>query len=171
MGHQFAGPHTFNGTQRNCSGGNRGAASSVQPGSGSSIMAYAGICDQDHLQPHSDPYWSQRSFEQITAFVTSDLLPINEVQTISLRDFDGTDSFRVRFGGADSAPITRGANYALPGIQQALQGVSEVQTVTRGTGPFTLGYQGAETAPIVSGRTTPRSASRTRSRAATSSRW
>lgn len=83
--------------------------------------------------------------------MTSDLLPINEVQTISLRDFDGTDSFRVRFGGADSAPITRGANYALPGIQQALQGVSEVQTVTRGTGPFTLGYQGAETAPIISG--------------------
>src|SRR4051812_48067850 len=153
MGHQFAGNHTFNGTQLNCSGGNRNAGTSVEPGSGSSIMAYAGICQQDDLQPHSDPYFSQRSHQETQTYVTSSLANINEVQTVSLQHFGGgnevqlvtfgpgfsttTSSFQVQIGGNDSAVIGAGGlAYNAANIQTAINAISGFAgtvTVTGGT--------------------------------------
>ncbi|HSD83803.1 MAG TPA: M12 family metallo-peptidase, partial [Anaerolineae bacterium] len=95
MGHQFSGNHTFNGNQLNCSGGNRSAANSVEPGSASSVMGYAGICLTDDLQAHSDPYFSQRSQQEISTYTSSNQAAINEVQTASLQHFGGGNEVQV----------------------------------------------------------------------------
>jgi hypothetical protein len=68
IGHQFSGSHTWNGNTGSCSAGQFVAHSAFEPGSGSTIMAYAGICTGQNVQPNSDDYFHVRSFDQITAY-------------------------------------------------------------------------------------------------------
>ncbi|WP_434444310.1 M12 family metallo-peptidase [Lentzea sp. E54] len=122
MGHQFGAEHTFNGNQFGCGLGQRVAESSYEPGSGSSIMSYAGICQQDNLQRHNDPYFSHRTRTEITAFTTSTQWDADEVQNTSLRDFDSGDSFTLTYNGRTSAPITHAA-YSQEAIKAAVEAI------------------------------------------------
>ena len=65
IGHQFGGPHTFSGTGGSCTG-NGSAANAVEPASGSTIMAYAGICTSN-VQSNSDPYFHAVSIASMNA--------------------------------------------------------------------------------------------------------
>ena len=62
FGHQFGGNHTF-------TFNNEGTGVQMEPGSGNTIMGYAGITGSTDVQAHSDAYFHAISIQQITNYV------------------------------------------------------------------------------------------------------
>ena len=67
LGHQFGANHTF-------SMSNEGTGANMEPGSGSTIMGYAGITSQD-VQLNSDPYFHAISIQQVTNNIKAKTCP------------------------------------------------------------------------------------------------
>lgn len=98
LGHQFGAPHTFNGNTSNCAGGNRTANNAYEPGSGTTIMAYAGICAPQNVQSQSDAYFHQKSIQMIWDNITTGLSTCGAETTLT-----------------NNAPVANaGSNYTIP---------------------------------------------------------
>lgn len=101
MGHQFGAGHTFNASTGSCSG-NGVTNISYEPGSGSTIMAYAGICGGGNdFQSHSDAYFHSASLEQISNFITTGNGLTCAAQTLS----SNTNAVVPAFTGLYSIPF------------------------------------------------------------------
>ena len=62
IGHQFGGYHTYSHQTED-------AGVNSEPGSGSTIMAYAGVTAEDNIQNHSDPYFHYNSIKNIRDYL------------------------------------------------------------------------------------------------------
>ena len=90
IGHQFGGWHTY--THRT-----EGNPSQMEPGSGSTIMGYAGITAKD-VQAHSDPYFHAASIRDITNYIKST-----------------AGNCSVNTSNSNTAPVANaGADYTIP---------------------------------------------------------
>lgn len=98
MGHQFGANHTFNSTTGSCSG-NRWGPTAFEPGSGSTIMSYAGICGTNNLQLHSDAYFHSGSYDEILDYVIFDF---------------GGECPAITSTGNTPPVVTVGSDYSIP---------------------------------------------------------
>ena len=102
MGHQFGAYHTFSHT-------NEFEGYSTEPGSGSTIMGYAGIVGLDNVQSHSDPYFHYHSIHNINEYIETQTcftstINENQIPTASAeRDYSlpiGT-AYELKASGSD----------------------------------------------------------------------
>jgi hypothetical protein len=119
IGHQFGAPHTFNAggnssgscddsnreNHASTNGGTQLSDSAYEPGSGTTIMAYAGICYPQNIQNNSNPYFHARSLEQIREFVENEI-PYSNTQGGSC----GTEVYT----GNTPPSAEAGDNYTIP---------------------------------------------------------
>lgn len=86
MGHQLGADHTFN----RCD--NEESHAAFEPGSGSTIMAYAGICGNQNLQNNSDDYFHAFSKKQIQTTILA-----SSIATCGTTTFSSIviDSFKI----------------------------------------------------------------------------
>ncbi len=156
LGHQLGAHHTFDGS---VCGDEATTATAVEPGSGSTIMGRAGMCGSDDLQPHSDPYFSQRSQSEVASFVGTARPGVSEVQNIGLGGFGAGEAFTIRYPGGTPVTVTQGTTYTAAGLTSALESAepgSATVTVTGfWGGGLSTGFQatwsgtGQVAAPVV----------------------
>jgi hypothetical protein len=87
IGHQFDADHSFNGSTSNCATG-RNQVTAYEPGSGSTIMAYAGICGVENIQNNSDATFHAASIAQINSFTAAAGSCFSEVSGYSANTSD-----------------------------------------------------------------------------------
>ena len=83
LGHQFAADHTWNGSNGGCGPQQRGPDSAYEPGSGSSIMSYAGLCGADNIASAVDALFHHQSFDQIIGYTTEGIGAVCGSETVS----------------------------------------------------------------------------------------
>jgi subtilisin-like proprotein convertase family protein len=139
LGHQYGSPHTFNASSGPCET-NISPFTAVEPGSGSTIMAYPGLCAPQNVVSFGEFYFHQISISNMWSHIAGfSSCPFDQMPT------------------GNSAPVAdAGANYLIPkGTPYILMGSS---TDPDGTAShtftweqFDLGIQGPPNETIITG--------------------
>ncbi|MFN3752595.1 reprolysin-like metallopeptidase [Flavobacterium sp.] len=148
IGHQFGGNHTF-------SMSNEGTGANMEPGSGSTIMGYAGITSQD-VQPNSDAYFHAISIQQITNNVKNKTCqtntPTGNAVPTANAGLDYTipksTPFMLTGSGTDANGDALTYNWEqFDNAASTATGASSAASATRTTGPTFRSYN-SSTSPI-----------------------
>lgn len=101
LGHQFGANHTFNAVADNCTfnqttgKGTRNPDTAFEPGSGSTIMSYAGICSPQNVETEVDDYFHAVSLAEIFKHIngTGNACPTKDTDADQPPTVDGGKDF------------------------------------------------------------------------------
>lgn len=136
LGHQFGGNHTF-------SMSNEGTGVNMEPGSGSTIMGYAGITSQD-IQAHSDSFFHAVSIQQITDNIKAKTCPTSTSTGNSIPTANAGSDYTIPKGtpfmltGAGTDANGDALTYIWEQMNNASSsqtGASSAASATKATGP------------------------------------
>ena len=148
MGHQFGANHTF-------SMSNEGTGANMEPGSGSTIMGYAGITSQD-VQLHSDAYFHAISVQQVTNNIKAKTCSVNTVTGNAVPTVNaGLDytipkstPFMLTGAGTDANGDVISYNWEqFDNAASTATGASSAASATRTSGPTFRSYN-SSTSPV-----------------------
>jgi len=148
IGHQMGANHTF-------SMSNEGTGVNMEPGSGSTIMGYAGITSQD-IQPHSDAFFHAASIQQVTNNIKAKTCSVNiatgnAVPTASAgADYTIPKSTPFMLTGSGSDANGDALTYNWEQFDNAAStatGASSAASATRTSGPTFRSYN-SSTSPV-----------------------
>jgi len=97
IGHELGAGHSFNNNIDGSCNGNADSILAFEPGSGSTIMAYANICSPDDLQANSDAYFHAINLSEIEAYTTTGLGNACALRTPTLNLPVYIDSFETSY--------------------------------------------------------------------------
>jgi hypothetical protein len=144
VGHQLGGNHTF-------SMSNEGTGVNKEPGSGITIMGYAGITSQD-LAPHSIAYYHQATIAQIQANLATKTCPVttsitaNNATPVVSAGSDFTVPISTPFALTGSATDANAGDVLTYSWEQndnagsSQTGASSVASATKATGPNWISF-------------------------------
>ncbi|WP_179339675.1 zinc-dependent metalloprotease [Winogradskyella ludwigii] len=116
MGHQFGAFHTYNSTS--CASAAT-SNSAYEPGGGTTIMSYAGICgSSSNIQSEADNYFHQNSIDQMWGNIT------NGNSTCGNQSSTGNTAPVANAGGNYTIPI--GTPYRLAGVATDIDGLESL---------------------------------------------
>ncbi len=148
IGHQFGANHTF-------SFSNEGTGVNMEPGSGSTIMGYAGITPQD-VQPNSDAYFHAASIQQVTNNVKAKTCQTNTATGNAVPTANAglnytipkSTPFMLTGAGTDANGDVLTYNWEqFDNAASTATGASSAASATRTTGPTFRSYN-SSTSPI-----------------------
>ncbi len=93
VGHQFGASHTFSHVVESLQ-------VNSEPGSGSTIMSYAGIVFEQNSQRHSDPYFHYHNIVQINAYLANNSCQETQNTTNHIPTVSAGDDFTIPIGTA-----------------------------------------------------------------------